>query len=354
MESKTVGFLGGKFLPLHMGHVYAIMDASNRVDELYVILSSSKKRDGELCARDGIKYIPAEIRLSWLGEFLNDLEHIKIIHVEDDQWDHNYDWAEGAKIIKEAIGKPIDYVFSSEETYSDLFAKHYPDSKHIIIDYKRETVPVSATVIRKNLYKYWDKLPNCVRSYFTKRVLIIGTESCGKSTLVKKLAKFFNTKYVHEVGRDYCDRFSNHLTREMFEPIAMEHFLLQEQKARESNKILFIDTDATITQYYLDMYFNGETSGLIEEITHLQKYDLVIFLEPDIPWVEDGLRFAGEDSVRTSNNQKLKQMFFVRGINFVVMRGSFEERFNKAKFLAGRLLNSENQNVSKNTLSILR
>jgi len=115
-KSKTIGFMGGKFLPLHMGHIYVIIAASNQVDELYVVLSSSKNRDRELCERDGIKYIPADIRLSWLGEALNNLNNVKIVHVEDDQWDANYDWGIGAEKIKKAIGKPIDFVFSSEKS----------------------------------------------------------------------------------------------------------------------------------------------------------------------------------------------------------------------------------------------
>ena len=65
-QAKTVGFIGGKFLPFHLGHIYVILAASNYVDKLYVVLSSSKKRDKEICERDNIKYIPAEIRLSCL------------------------------------------------------------------------------------------------------------------------------------------------------------------------------------------------------------------------------------------------------------------------------------------------
>ena len=108
VSRKTVGFIGGKFLPFHQGHVYVIMAASNYVDELYVVVSSSKNRDRELCEKDGMKYIPAEVRLSWIGESLNDLDNIKIIHIEDDHWDNDYDWEEGANMIKEKIGKPID------------------------------------------------------------------------------------------------------------------------------------------------------------------------------------------------------------------------------------------------------
>ena len=185
--------------------------------------------------------------------------------------------------------------------------------------------------MRRNLYDNWHHLPSCVKSYFVKKVVIIGTESCGKSTLTKKLAKFYNTNYVHEIGRDYCDKYSNQLTREMFDLIAMEHFLLQKKKSEESNKVLLIDSEATITQYYLHMYFEGEKSQLVEELIKLQDYDLAIFLEPDIKWVDDGLRFAGEESVRKKNNEKLKEMFAGRDIPFVTVEGDYTERFVKAK-----------------------
>jgi len=336
---KTVGFIGGKFLPFHQGHVYAIMAASNKVDELYVVVSSSKNRDRELCAKDGIKYIPAEVRLSWIGECLNNLENIKIVHVEDDKWDADYDWEDGANKIKAAIDKPIDVVFSSETSYDKYFSKFYPDSKHVVVDDKRKTVTISATELRKNIYDNWEKLPNCVRSYFTKRIAIVGTESCGKTTLAKKLAKFYNTNFVQEVGREYCEKFSNQLTTSMFDSIAMEHFLLQEKKARESNKILFVDSEATITQYYLNMYFKNKKSNLIEEIIKLQNYDLVIYLEPDVKWVEDGLRFAGEEETRRRNNEELKRMYTERGINFVSVSGNYSERFDKARELVDKLFN---------------
>jgi HTH-type transcriptional repressor of NAD biosynthesis genes len=336
-KGHTVGFIGGKFLPFHMGHVYVILSASNYVDELYVVLSSSKNRDRELCERDGIKYIPADVRLSWLGESLNNIDNVKIISIEDDQWDYNYDWEAGAKMIKKAIGKPIDYVFSSETSYNEFFKKYYPDSKHVVVDDSRKTVTISATEMRKDLYAHWDKLPGCVRSYFTKKVAVVGTESCGKSTLVKKLAKFYNTNFVHEVGRDYCDKFKNLLTEGMFDKIGMEHYMLQSKLAEESNKVLFVDSDAVITQYYLNMYFDRKKSDLLEDIIKLQNYDLVLYLEPDVAWVDDGTRFAGEADTRRKNNLMLKKMYDERGIKYEIINGNYSDRFIKSKTLIDKL-----------------
>jgi len=339
---RTTGFIGGKFLPFHQGHVYAIIDASNRVDDLYVILSSSEKRDKEICERDGIKYIPAETRMSWIGRNLNDLDNITIVNIVDDHWDNDYDWEEGAEKIKEAIGKPIDFVFSSEHSYNEHFRKYYPGTKHIVIDDKRNTVTISATELRKNLYDHFDKLPAAVRRDFTKKVAVVGTESVGKSTLVKKLAKFYDTNYVHEVGRDYCDRYMNQLTPDMFDSIAMEHCMLQQKKLGESNRVLFVDSEAIITQYYLEMYFEGKNSPLVEDIAKIQNYDLVLYLEPDVPWVKDGVRFAGEKDLRKQNNQKLKHMFAQRGVKCEFISGDYRNRFNLSKELVDALFLPKN------------
>jgi len=347
MENETIGFIGGKFLPFHLGHVYAIIAASNQVDKLYVILSSSKNRDREICERDGIKYMSAEVRLSWLGESLNNLDNVEILHIEDEGWDNDYDWEAGANMIKEAIGKPINFVFSSEHSYDEHFRRYYPEAKHIVIDSGRNIVDISATRMRRNLFEYWDKLPECVRSFFVKKVAIVGTESCGKSTLTKKLAKFFNTNYAHEVGREYCEKYSNQLTYDMFNSIAMDHYLLQKKLAQKSNKYLFVDSEAVITQYYLDMYFEGKKSDLIEEIIKLEEYDLVIFLEPDIKWVDDGLRFAGGEEERRKNNIKLKGMFRERDILFIKIDGDYSNRFMKAKNAVDILIQPTGNKIDK-------
>jgi len=335
-----VGFFGGKFLPLHNGHIYAINIAASLVDTLYVILSSSEKRDRELCDEDGIKYPSAEIRLSWLGETFKDSENIKIIHLEDNFNNYNLDaWKEGSEIVKEKIGKHIDVIFSSEESYTDIFKVCYPTSEHYIIDSNRLDIPISATEIRNNVYKNWKYMPNHVRSYFVKKIAIIGTESCGKSTLALLLANKFNTNYVQEVGRNYCERYDNQLTIDMFDDIAMEHYLLQKEKILNSNKVLFVDSEAVITEYYLHHYYNKPRSQIILEITNKQDFDLYIYLEPTNIWEDDGLRFLGDSKVREQCNTQLKSMFDSHGISYITIgEQDYIKRFNTAVELVNKLL----------------
>lgn len=329
----TVGFIGGKFLPLHVGHVYAIVYASTMVDELYVVLSHSEKRDMELCEGTKMKFVPATIRLRWLSKLTKDMSHVKVITIEDDGGNEDYDWKEGSRAIKQIIGKPIDYVFSSEPSYQTIFATLYPDAKHVVIDPDRSHVPISATKIRaEGVFQHWDYLPEVVRPYFVKKIVVVGTESCGKSTLVRNLAKIYNTTYVAEYGRTVCEELGGCdgvMIVEDYQQIAYGHKLEQIKLLERANKLLFIDTEAVVTQFYSWLY-NDAHQAVLDEMAKLQNYDLWLFLEPDVEWVDDGLRVHGAEAERQKNNNYLKALLEERGITYKILKGSYGERLKGA------------------------
>lgn len=330
----TVGFIGGKFLPLHQGHVFAITQAACSCDELYVVLSYSDVRDRKLCEASGFRYVPYEVRLRWLSQLTKDMGNVRVVAVEDTaDSDSAYDWEEGAAQIKAAIGKPIDYVFSSETAYEPIFRRLYPEARHVIIDAGRIQVPISATKIRQEgAFTHWDQLPSFVRPYFVKKVVVVGTESCGKSTLVRYLAKVYNTVCVEEYGREVCEEVGGCdviLTADYFPYIAYGHKMKEYEAAKQANKLLFIDTEAIVTQFYSELY-TGRSFSVLDEVAREQNYDLWLFLEPDVAWVDDGLRVHGALEARQENNEKLKKMLAERGIEFVSIVGNYSERLREA------------------------
>lgn len=329
----TVGFFGGKFLPLHLGHVYAIVQASTIVDELYIVLSHSEKRDKELCKNTKMNYVENRVRLRWLHQIVKDLDHVKVIEIEDNYSNVDYDWEEGALAIKKRIGKQIDYVFSSEQEYESIFTKLYPESSHFLIDENRDTVPISATQIREEgVYKNWNFLPDVVKPHFVKKVVIVGTESCGKSTLTRNLAKIYNTSFVEEYGRTHCEKIGGCdgiMLEEDYPLIAYTHKVKEYEAIENANKIVFIDTEATVTQFYSELY-NHQHQSVLDEVANLQNYDLCLFLEPDVKWVDDGLRIHGEQSSRLSNNTQLKQLLTDNNISFVPLTGDYNEKLNQS------------------------
>ena len=210
----------------------------------------------------------------------------------------------------------------------------------------RSNPNISSTEIRKNPYKHFDYLPNVVRQFYTKKICIIGTESCGKSTLVRNLAKYFNSAYVEEAGRYICDDaggIDNMQPYHYFE-ILFKHKQLEKDAMRNANKVLIIDTDALITLYYYQLGFentpdfNPNFPQIAECISALNNYDLYIFLEPDVKWVQDGTRTYGDNEVRKANNQKLKQILQKNNIAYVSISGDYSERYEKSKELIKSLI----------------
>ncbi|MEC1177513.1 multifunctional transcriptional regulator/nicotinamide-nucleotide adenylyltransferase/ribosylnicotinamide kinase NadR [Metasolibacillus meyeri] len=329
-----VGFYGGKFMPFHQGHLYSTLKASAMVDKLYVIVLYDEERDRKLCEQGNMPYMPYKERALWISQETRDCPNIEILYIEDaDSLDADYNWLEGGKRIKAAIHESITHVFSSESSYSKWFDQIYPEAEHIVLDEARQMFPISATQIRtEGVYKHWDMLPMSVRPFFTKKVAVVGTESCGKSTLVRNLAKLFQTTYVEEYGRTICEEIGNGsdlIIDRHYEEITYGHKHLEFQRLKQANKVLFIDSEQVVTQYYTKVY-QGYELPIVEEAIATQRYDLYLYLEPDVPWVEDGYRVLGETSVRASNNALLKEMFAQRHIPIITIEGTYNERMEQA------------------------
>ena len=72
---------------------------------------------------------------------------------------------------------------------------------------------------------------------------------------------------------------------------------------------------------------------IAESISALNNYDLYIFLEPDVEWVQDGTRTYGDEDVRVANNVKLKEILKKNNISYVSVSGDYNERYERSKQL---------------------
>lgn len=326
-----VGMIGGAFDPLHIGHINAVIKAASMCEDLYIVLSYSRSRD----------FIPMEYRYRWLRNSFRHLQNTHIVLLEDmaeskSEYDTNDYWEKGRDEIVNQIGKKIDVVFCGDDyKQSKRYEKLYSCD---VIYFNRNDYPISSTKIRENPFKYWDYIPTICRPYFTKKVLIVGGESTGKSTLTANLALSYNTNYLEEVGRDVCDYAGSEdlMIEEDFQTILLNHKLKEMELLKQSNRLLFVDTDALTTKFYAQFLLTDNaqlkrTEDLANAINQINRFDLVFFLEPTVAFVQDGTRNTTIEADREKYSNQIKSLLNEANIKYHCLSGDYLNRFEKAK-----------------------
>uniref|UniRef100_A0AAU8GG98 Nicotinamide-nucleotide adenylyltransferase n=1 Tax=Salmonella phage vB_SEnST11_KE23 TaxID=3161174 RepID=A0AAU8GG98_9CAUD len=352
--SITRGLMFGKFAPLTHGHVEFISRAAERVDALYLFLSYDQKFvDAQP------EWIRPKLGLSDRYRDLLDvvadlgLDNVKVDYVdESDIPGYPEGGAAFAKLIRDK--QPFvkyDFAFSSEPEYESYFNEFFPEAKHVVIDAERKLVPVSATMIRNDVYNNFQLMAWPARKRFMKKVAIVGVESTGKTTLTRHLAQTFNAGWIPEIGRHICEREFHSsefaMNREDYLRIAMEHRLKETELAGWGDRgVMFSDTTNLIT------YFSGICAGKIEHgdlmfhALSLEEgenfYDLILYLTPEVPWVADPLRLQDTPEKREETNRTLECMvnYYYNKCQVVAIQGNnYEDRTKQAEEAVRKLLN---------------
>lgn len=334
------GLVLGKFMPPHDGHLFLINTAAEQCEKVYVLVCSLKNEP-----------INGFLRWSWLQMIYKNQKNIEIIHVTDENPQHPEELIgktpEGKHIeffygwywvpTVETRVKNLDVVFTSEE-YGDEFA-YYLGIQHVLVDIDRTTWPVSGTKVRNNPYEQWDYIPHIVKPYFTKRVAILGPESTGKSTLTANLAHHYKFDYIEEYGRLYVEtvKKTTELNSDDFYEIAVKHNDdLLNVHSTSVKKMIIADTDALTTKIFGEMYVDGYKDERIDEIIKYQWFDLTLLMDVDVPWIDDGTRDFPNG--REDHFKKIKYELDKLGRKYIVISGTYTERFEKAKLEIEKLL----------------
>jgi HTH-type transcriptional regulator, transcriptional repressor of NAD biosynthesis genes len=331
------GLIVGKFMPPHRGHEHLIIEATRYCSHLHILVYSNP---------DPAKF-NSEIRKNLLKKIFgpdtfNDcILHFHWAEANDAPFDYADDYTQ-RETLKRYIQRSDsripypDAVFTSE-AYGPGFAAHL-GVDHVMIDQERKRWPVSGTMVRENVYENFQWVSSPVEKFYRtdyiEKVVFLGAESAGKSTLSARMAEEYDTRYTVEVGRDECEGDKYH----EIDSNGMAK-IVRAQEAQEDGLIgsgvckhyLFCDTNAITTLFYSYEYNNECHPDVWAAVARCKdRYDHVFVCDSDFPWEDDGTRRLGGPAHPLHHSMVLMQLDWL-GIPYVLLSGSLEERVEKAK-----------------------
>lgn len=349
MQMYKIGIFPGRFAPPHRGHINAILHCACRCERMYVVVTRHDVQESVYLNRIIKRGMTMKQKARWLSIELSDFEHIRVVMVEDGGIPKTeHEWESWSAAVRKAVGEPIDAIFGGELALEEGYKKWFPGANFEPFDCERMMYPVSGTQICADPLRYWDYILGAARPYFTKRILIAGGESTGKTTLTKALAKIFHTSWAREEGRYYPVKYmggnENVYELEDFYNICWEQRQIEDDALRHANRIVFFDTDAVVTQYYCELYMGqrlDKIDGLIDE----SRYDKIILLTPDTPWVADGFRRNSDTEHRWRLHEHLKRMYqdYGFGDKIIEVGGDYTERLKRSIEISSEILRSQDQ-----------
>lgn len=123
----------------------------------------------------------------------------------------------------------------------------------------------------------------------TRRVVVTGPESTGKTTLAAALGAHFGAPWVPEAARRFVETVRTPLSADTVEPIARLAMQLDDAVTGATQPLVFLDTDLVSTVVYARHYYGAVPAWIATE-ARVRRGDLYLLCLPDIPWEADGVR----------------------------------------------------------------
>jgi NadR type nicotinamide-nucleotide adenylyltransferase len=174
-----------------------------------------------------------------------------------------------------------------------------------------------------------------------KRVVLIGSESTGKTTLARRLADHFGVEWVPEFVREYAEQKGGPLEFNDHGPIARGQMALEDEyrdrSVHRAAPLLVQDTDLLSTAVYCEHYY-GECPRWIADAARQRRPDLYLLMDIDIPWASDPQRDRGH--LRPEMQALFRAAVERSDAPFVIISGEGEERFDRARHAIEKILHS--------------
>ncbi|MFD3543458.1 AAA family ATPase [Streptomyces sp. NPDC058662] len=339
------GLVLGKFYPPHAGHHHLVRTARDQCERLTVLV----------CAAS-VESVPLADRVAWMREAHPDAEVVGAVDdIPVDLRDPAV-WEAHMDIFRSAVPGRVDAVFTSEE-YGGELARRF-GAREVCVDPARTLFPVSGTAVRADPAGCWDHLGPAVRASLVRRVVVLGAESTGTTTLSRALAAHYRrrggvwarTGWVAEYGREYSEQKlaaaraadpaasweDVSFASPEFPVIARRQDAAEEREARLSSPVLFCDTDSFATGIWHERYTGGR-SAEVESIAARTHRDLYLLTDhADVPFEDDGLRDGPH--LRPWMTGRFREELTRTGRRFLDIRGDRDTRLATAVAAVDELL----------------
>lgn len=174
-----------------------------------------------------------------------------------------------------------------------------------------------------------------------KKIVIIGPESTGKSTLGKQLAEYYESiccpEYARDFllanGRDY--NYQDLLTIAKGQIALEEEYInrLEERAAplleKDGDIPLFIDTDMYVMKVWSEFVFGNCHTYILEQLAK-RKYDLYLLCQPDLTWERDELREYPDLETREKLFRVYRDLMQNQSVPWALVNGQNEKRLQSA------------------------
>ena len=174
-----------------------------------------------------------------------------------------------------------------------------------------------------------------------KKIVVIGPESTGKSTLCEELAEHYNTVWCPEYARDYLLQHGTHYTYDALSVIAEGQMQVEAQMAAAArNNLYVVDTDLYVMKVWYEVAFEHCPTWILKEIAR-SHCDLYLLCATDLPWAQDVLREYPDLSMRQRLFQMYKDILIHSGVPWVEIQGTEKQRLHTAVHAIDQFLHTK-------------
>ena len=178
-----------------------------------------------------------------------------------------------------------------------------------------------------------------------KKIVIIGPESTGKSTLCEQLSAHYKTCWIKEYAREYLLANGTDYTFENLLDVAKGQIIKEDSGVQNlinntdfiDSKLVFIDTDMYVMKVWCEFVFDKCHHWILNTIAE-RKYDLYLLCNVDLPWMKDELREYPDLANREKLYHHYKDILVNQQVPWIDIKGNYEERLQKAIDAVNRIL----------------